>query len=359
MNLAVIGTGYVGLVAGAGFADFGNDVSCVDIDPERVERLRRGEVPIHEPGLPELIGRNMRTGRLSFTTHLPEAVAGADVVLIAVGTPPTPDGSADLRQVLAAADGIGRALTGPAVVATKSTVPVGTAAKVRDAISAHARVPFAVASNPEFLKEGSAVEDFLRPMRVVLGVGPDAGCGLSDEQARTVLRRLYDPVVRTGDRLLFTDARSAELTKYAANAYLATRISFMNDLANLCEHLGADIEMVRRGMGMDTRIGPKFLFAGLGFGGSCFPKDVQALLSMARAHGRDLQIVAATTRINDAQRLVLLSKMERHFGGGPDAFAGRTVAVWGLSFKPETDREFGPDRGGRIRSIEPEVRNSV
>jgi UDPglucose 6-dehydrogenase len=326
MRLAVLGTGYVGLVAGAGFSDFGNDVVCVDIDARKVERLTEGVLPIYEPGLDKLVVHNVAEGRLSFSTDIEQAVRGADVVIIAVGTPSAHDGSADLSQVLAAATAIGQALTGFTVVVTKSTVPVGTAEKIKNAIAAVTAQPFAVASNPEFLKEGDAVNDFMKPDRVILGS--------DDPRAIDVLRHLYAPFVRTNDRILTMDARSAELTKYASNSYLAMRISFINDMANLCERVGADVEMVRRGMGMDPRIGPKFLFPGVGYGGSCFPKDVQAMAHTAREHGWSLDIVDAVHRVNERQKALLADKILRHFGGNLD---GKTIAVWGLAFKPGTD----------------------
>ena len=346
MKLGVLGTGYVGLVAGAGFADFGNEVVCVDIDAERVAALTRGEVPIHEPGLPEMVRANIAAGRLSFTTEVAAAVRDAEVVLICVGTPQGPDGSADLSQVQAAAKAVGRSLgSSPTVIVNKSTVPVGTAELVYAAVASESPHPFAVVSNPEFLKEGSAVEDFLKPMRIIVGIGPSRGLGSeegqdSSEAVRQVMRQLYHPVVRTNDRLLFCDARSAELCKYASNAYLAMRVSFINDIANLCEKVGADVEQVRRGMGMDTRIGASFLFPGMGYGGSCFPKDTQALLALARERGMELGLIAATERINARQRLLLFEKLLRHFGVAPDAnagLAGKSVAIWGLAFKPETD----------------------
>jgi UDPglucose 6-dehydrogenase len=326
MRIAVIGTGYVGLVAGAGFSDFGNDVVCVDLDARRIERLRRGEIPIHEPGLEELVARNLAAGRLSFTTRTAEAVPGADVVIIAVGTPTGDGGAADLRHVEAASRDIGRALTGYAVVVTKSTVPVGTADKVRAWLGAETGQPFAVASNPEFLKEGDAVNDFMKPARVILGV--------DDGRAEKVLRSLYSPFVRTNDRVMVMDVRSAELTKYAANAMLATRISFMNELALLAEKVGADIERVRAGVGSDPRIGPKFLFAGAGWGGSCFPKDTRALIQIAHEAGADAGIVEAVEKANERQKKVLGNRVTGHFGG---SLAGKKVAVWGLAFKPETD----------------------
>jgi len=328
MRLAVLGTGYVGLVAGAGFSDFGNDVWCVDIDEGKVERLRRGELPIYEPGLEPLVRRNVAEQRLRFTTKIAEAVHGADVVFIAVGTPSAHDGSADLSQVVAAAREIGLALADNpfTVVVTKSTVPVGTSEKVTAAIAAVTKQPFAVASNPEFLKEGDAVNDFMKPDRVIIGT--------SDDRAAEILKSLYAPFVRTNDRVLHLDARSAELTKYAANAYLATRISFMNDIANLCERVGADVEMVRRGMGMDPRIGPKFLFPGIGYGGSCFPKDVKAAMHTARESGGQLEILEAVHRVNERQKAVLADKMLRHFGND---LSGKVIGLWGLAFKPGTD----------------------
>jgi UDPglucose 6-dehydrogenase len=325
MRLAVLGTGYVGLVAGAGFSDFGNDVVCVDIDAAKVERLRRGELPIYEPGLEPLVLRNVEAGRLSFSTDIAEAVRGAEVVFLAVGTPSAHDGSADLTQVLAAATAVGQAMNGWTVIVTKSTVPVGTAAKVHEAIARVTDQKFAVASNPEFLKEGDAVNDFMKPDRIIIGT--------DDERARDVLRHLYAPFVRTNDRVLLMDARSAELTKYASNAYLATRISFMNDVANLCERVGADVEMVRRGMGMDQRIGPKFLFPGIGYGGSCFPKDVKAAMATAREAGSSLEILEAVHRVNEKQKAVLADKILQHF---PE-LKGKTIALWGLAFKPGTD----------------------
>ena len=326
MNVAVVGTGYVGLVTGAGFAELGHVVTCVDIDPDRIARLRRGETPIHEPGLPEIVRRNGTLGRLRFTTSIAEAVPGAQIVFIAVGTPSRTDGGADLGYVVSAAKEIGRAIDGYAVVVTKSTVPVGTADKVRDAIARETRQPFSVASNPEFLKEGDALADFFKPARVVIGA--------DDERAIDLLRELYRSVMRLNDRILVMDIRSAELTKYAANAMLATRISFMNELARLAEVVGADVEHVRRGMGTDPRIGPKFLFAGCGFGGSCFPKDLRALIHTGREHDVQLTLVDAAERVNVRQQRTLGRKVIGHFGGRLD---GRRIGVWGLAFKPETD----------------------
>jgi UDPglucose 6-dehydrogenase len=326
MRLAVLGTGYVGLVAGAGFADFGNEVTCVDIDAGKIERLKRGELPIYEPGLEKLVLHNVEERRLFFSTEVSEAVRGAEVVLIAVGTPPGQDGSADLTQVLAASQVIGRAMSGFTVVVTKSTVPVGTAEKVHAAIAQVTDHPFAVVSNPEFLKEGDAVADFMKPDRVIIGT--------TDERAREVMRALYAPFVRTNDRVLFMDARSAELTKYASNAFLATRISFMNEMANLCERVGADVEMLRRGMGMDPRIGAKFLYPGVGYGGSCFPKDVRAAMATAKEVGGSLEILEAVHRVNERQKALLADKILKHFGGD---VRGKKIGVWGLAFKPGTD----------------------
>jgi UDPglucose 6-dehydrogenase len=326
MKIAVIGTGYVGLVAGAGFSDFGNHVTCVDVDTGRIDRLNRGEIPIYEPGLSDLVLRNVERKRLSFTTQLAPAVAGADVVFLAVGTPMADDGRANLDHVLRAAEEVGRALTGWTVVATKSTVPVGTADRVRDAVARGAGHPFAVASNPEFLKEGDAVNDFMKPARIILGV--------EDERAQTALEELYAPFVRSRNRIQVVDLRSAELIKYAANAMLATRISFMNELALLAEEVGADIEKVRGGIGSDPRIGPAFLYAGPGFGGSCFPKDLRALIHTGREHDVELPVVEAAVRVNARQQRILGERVRRHFGGD---LAGRRVAVWGLAFKPETD----------------------
>jgi UDPglucose 6-dehydrogenase len=328
MRIAVVGTGYVGLVTGAGFSDFGHVVTCVDIDPERIALLRKGEIPFYEPGLADLVTRNTRLDRLHFTTDTARAVAGSQVVLIAVGTPSAADGSADLSAVLEAARQIGRALTQFTVVVTKSTVPVGTADQVKAAVAEHARHPFAVASNPEFLKEGDAVNDFLKPMRVIVGA-EDAG-------AIDLLRDLYRGVMRTGDRLQVMDIRSAELTKYAANAMLATRISFMNELARLCEVVGADIEHVRKGIASDARIGAKFLFAGAGFGGSCFPKDLRALRHASAQVGVELSVVDAVDRANERQKRTLGDKIIARLGVR-GSLAGKHVAIWGLAFKPETD----------------------
>jgi len=326
MQILVIGTGYVGLVAGACLAETGNDVICADIDARKIDLLKQNILPIYEPGLDELVRRNHEQGRLSFTTDVPSAAASAQVVFLAVGTPPDEDGSADLRHVLAAAETVGRHLTKEAVIITKSTVPVGTAAKVARVVGEHATVPYHICSNPEFLKEGDAVEDFLRPDRVVLGVESDF--------ARSLLAELYAPFVRTGKPILFMDIASAELTKYAANAMLAARISFMNEMSLLCEKVGANIDNIRRGIGSDARIGSSFLFPGPGYGGSCFPKDVKALLHTANGHGVRLHVVAGAESANDRQKHVMFARLEQALGG---SVKGATVAVWGLTFKARTD----------------------
>jgi len=326
MKICVIGTGYVGLVAGAGFSDMGNDVTCCDVDAEKIEGLKRGLMPIYEPGLDKLVMHNVAEGRLLFTTDVAGGVAGAEVILLAVGTPPGPDGSADLSFIFKAAEQVAKALTGWSVLVTKSTVPVGTGDKIEAIVKKHAKHEFAVASNPEFLKEGDAVNDFMKPDRVVIGA--------DDKRAIDTLRALYAPFTRTTDRMLVMDRRSSELTKYAANSMLATRISFMNDLANLCELLGADIELVRKGMGSDGRIGPKFLFAGPGFGGSCFPKDLRAAVSTGKDVGYELSILNAVVAVNERQKKKLGEKVLAHFGGD---VKGKRIAVWGLAFKPGTD----------------------
>ncbi len=325
MKIAVVGTGYVGLVTGTCFAESGHEVRCLDVDQRKIELLRSGGIPIYEPGLEELVRRNAKEKRLSFTTSYPEAIAGADVVFIAVGTPPGETGEADLSYVLGAARDIGRTLTGYAVVVNKSTVPVGSADKVAEVLRSATRHPFDVVSNPEFLKEGAAIDDFMRPDRVVVGV--------ASERARAVMQELYAPFVRAEQPVLFMDLRSAELTKYAANAMLATRISFMNEMATLCERLGADVDHVRRGIGSDRRIGHPFLFPGAGFGGSCFPKDVRAVMTMARQIGLDFDLLRSVERVNERQKRWLVEKATKHFG----SLAGKTFGVWGLAFKPKTD----------------------
>jgi UDPglucose 6-dehydrogenase len=329
MQIAVIGTGYVGLVVGACLAETGNDVVCADIAAEKIARLNAGEIPIYEPGLEPLVERNLAQRRLTFTTEVERAVAAAEVIFIAVGTPPGEDGSADLQHVLAVAETIGRNMPedGPEkIVITKSTVPVGTARKVHEAIRRHTRRPFHVCSNPEFLKEGAAVQDFLKPDRVVVGA--------DSEYAQERLAELYAPYVRSGNPILFMDIASAEITKYAANAMLATRISFMNMVAGLCEAVGADVARVREGIGTDERIGPSFLYAGIGYGGSCFPKDVKALIHTLRECGLDPAILDGVERVNAAQKELLLERVVERFG---EDLTGRTFAVWGLAFKPETD----------------------
>ena len=325
MHIAIIGSGYVGLVAGTCFADSGNDVICVDINAEKIAQLQRGEIPIYEPGLEELIRKNTRERRLSFTTELSTAVARSQVVFIAVGTPEGESGEADLQYVLSAAEQVGRAMQHYTVVVDKSTVPVGTADKVRETIARVTQVEFDVVSNPEFLKEGAALDDFLKPDRVVIGV--------ESERARKVMGQLYAPFVRTENPILYMDTRSAELTKYAANAMLATRISFMNDMAVLCEKVGADVDFVRKGMGADKRIGYPFLFPGVGYGGSCFPKDVKALVAKGRELGLELDLLRAVERTNERQKKLLVQKAQKHFG----SLEGRNFAVWGLAFKPKTD----------------------
>jgi UDPglucose 6-dehydrogenase len=326
MHITVIGTGYVGLVVGAGLAQTGNEVICADIDEGKIACLNRGEIPIYEPGLEAMVRENAAQGRLTFTTDVAAAVRPARVVFIAVGTPPGEDGSADLKHVLAVARTVGQALQHETVVITKSTVPVGTARKVREVIEAETDIPVHVCSNPEFLKEGAAVEDFMKPDRVVLGV--------ESEYAADVLRDLYAPFVRTGNQLLIMDIASAELTKYAANAMLATRISFMNTIARLCEATGASAESVRLGIGSDSRIGPHFLFPGVGYGGSCFPKDVKALIRTSEELGEDSSILKAVEAVNEGQKRRLLEAVVERFG---EDLSGRTFAVWGLAFKPNTD----------------------
>ncbi len=331
MKITMTGTGYVGLVTGACLAEVGNDVLCLDVDRDKIDVLNHGGVPIHEPGLPELIRRNVATGRLRFTTDVDAAVLHGTMQFIAVGTPPDEDGAADMKHVIAAARSIGARMTDYKVVVDKSTVPVGTADRVRETITAElvargAQVPFAVVSNPEFLKEGAAIEDFMRPDRVVIGA--------DDERAIMLLRAVYSPFQRSHERLLVMDVRSAELTKYAANAMLATRISFMNELANLADTLGADIEQVRQGIGSDPRIGYHFLYPGAGYGGSCFPKDVRALQFTARQHGQPLRILAAVEAVNEAQKSRLIEKVEKRLGMD---LSGRKIALWGLAFKPNTD----------------------
>lgn len=331
MNIAIIGTGYVGLVSGTCFAEMGVHVTCVDVDKEKIEGLTAGRIPIYEPGLEEMVLRNQREGRLSFTTDLSSCLDNVEIVFSAVGTPPDEDGSADLRYVLDVAHTIGRHMKKYLVVVTKSTVPVGTAKKVKAAIEEEldkrgVKIGFDVASNPEFLKEGAAIKDFMSPDRVVVGV--------ESEKAKAAMSRLYRPFLLNNFRVLFTDIPSAEMIKYAANSMLATRISFMNDIANLCELVGADVNMVRKGIGSDSRIGSKFLYPGCGYGGSCFPKDVKALIKTAEKNGYDMKVLKAVEEVNENQKSVLFNKLKNHYNGD---LAGRTVALWGLAFKPETD----------------------
>ncbi|MBI1316830.1 nucleotide sugar dehydrogenase [bacterium] len=331
MKVVVVGTGYVGLVTGACLADVGLEVVCVDVNTEKIENLKKGILPIYEPGLEEVVERNFRKERLHFSTDLPSSIKGADVAFIAVGTPPGEDGSADLQYVLAVARSIGENMNDYGVIVTKSTVPVGTAQKVQkaiaDALAARGvDIPFDVASNPEFLKEGAAVDDFLKPDRIVVGVG--------SERAKEIMTRLYKPFTLNGHPVIIMDIPSAEMTKYAANAMLATKISFMNDVANLCEITGADVNMVRKGIGSDPRIGNRFIYPGVGYGGSCFPKDVKALIRTASDMGYAMRILEAVEEVNEDQKMVLVQKVHKHYQG---QIAGKTFAVWGLSFKPQTD----------------------
>lgn len=354
MKLAVVGTGYVGLVAGVCFAEVGNDILCVDVDADKLARLRAGKLPIYEPGLDHLFARNIRENRLAFTNDLSAAVQHAEIIFLALPTPPTATGEADLSFILSTSAEIGRLLEKYTVIVTKSTVPVGTADKIREAIGEHARCEFDVASNPEFLREGAAVDDFLKPERVVLGV--------SSERAEKLLRELYHPFVLSGNPILVMDPRSAEVTKYAANAMLAMRISFMNDIANLCEACDANVDHVRLGVGLDSRIGKRFLFAGTGYGGSCFPKDVQALVETGRQFGAPQTLPEATQQINERQKRVLLPRITSHFG---DGLQDKTFALWGVAFKPNTDdvREAPAltiieeliARGAKVRAYDPEA----
>lgn len=330
MKIAVVGTGYVGLVTGTCFAEVGLNVVCIDIDQRKIDNLKQGILPIYEPGLDEMVKRNFDKGRLSFSTNLKESIIGCEAAFIAVGTPPDEDGSADLKYVLGVATEIGTHMQDYMVVVTKSTVPVGTANKVRTALknalnARNSNIDFDVASNPEFLKEGAAIDDFMKPDRIVIGVESD--------KAQEVMSRLYKPFLLNGHPCIFMDIPSAEMTKYAANSMLATKISFMNDIANLCEIMGADVNMVRKGIGSDSRIGHKFIYPGIGYGGSCFPKDVKALIKTADEHGYSMQVLKAVEQVNDGQKQVMFSKLSNYFG----SLAGKTIAMWGLSFKPKTD----------------------
>lgn len=356
-KIAVVGTGYVGLVTGTCFAETGNNVICVDIDAKKVDRMKRGEVPIYEPHLDVLFERNIRDKRLSFTTNLDDAIAEAEIIFLALPTPPGEDGSADLRYVLGVAEELGKKIKSYKVIVDKSTVPVGTADKVRAMVAKHAQVEFDIVSNPEFLREGFAVDDFLKPDRVVIGV--------SSERARNVMRELYKPFVRQGNPIIFMDERSAELTKYAANSFLATKITFMNEIANFCEKVGADVDDVRIGIGSDSRIGKRFLFPGIGFGGSCFPKDVQALVKSGKEVGHQFEIIDAVLRVNEGQKLKLVEKVENYFGN----LKGKKLALWGLAFKPDTDdiREAPAlyiidalmEKGATIVAYDPEAMENV
>ena len=331
MNIAIVGTGYVGLVSGTCFAEVGFDVTCIDIDKRKIDELTRGIIPIYEPRLDEMVRKNVEAGRLHFSTSLPDVIDNVEVVFSAVGTPPDEDGSADLKYVLAVAKTFGENIKKYTILVTKSTVPVGTAAKVKETVRAELQrrgvdIPFDVASNPEFLKEGAAIKDFMSPDRVVIGT--------ESPRARTVISRLYKPFMLKDERMIYTDIPSAEMIKYAANSMLATRISFMNDIANLCELVGANVNMVRKGIGTDTRIGKKFLYPGCGYGGSCFPKDVKALIKTAEQNGYRMEVLRAVESVNERQKSILFDKRMRHFHGD---ITGRTVAMWGLAFKPETD----------------------
>ncbi len=359
MNIAVVGTGYVGLVTGTCFAETGNQVTCVDIDERKVARMKQGEVPIFEPGLEILFDRNTKRDRLKFTTNLAEAIKDAEVIFLALPTPPGEDGSADLSYILGVAKDLSHIITDYKVIVDKSTVPVGTAEQVHAALAANLDESlFDVVSNPEFLREGVAVDDFMKPDRVVIGT--------SSEKAEMTMRQLYEPFVRQGNPIIFMDERSAEMTKYAANSYLATRITFMNEIANLCDKVGANVDFVRIGMGSDSRIGKRFLFPGVGYGGSCFPKDVQALAKTAEENSYDFRILKSVMGVNNKQKTVLVDKIKNHFGND---LAGKTFAIWGLAFKPNTDdiREAPAlyiidgllEAGAKIKAFDPEAMENV
>jgi UDPglucose 6-dehydrogenase len=358
MKIAVVGTGYVGLVTGTCFAETGNEVTCIDIDEKKVEKLRNKVMPIHEPGLELLFERNILQGRLEFTTNLAEGIKGAKAIFLALPTPPGEDGSADLSYILKVAEDLGPLLEEYAVLIDKSTVPVGTAERVRAKTEVGAKVEFDVVSNPEFLREGVAVDDFMKPERVVIGS--------SSERANKIMRELYAPLVRQGNPIIFMDEKSAELTKYAANAFLATKITFMNEIANMCELVGADVDMVRKGIGTDSRIGKRFLFAGIGYGGSCFPKDVQALAKSSSDVNYNFGILKAVMSINETQKLKLIERVKEKFGGD---LTGKTFAIWGLAFKPYTDdvREAPAllnikallDAGAKVKTYDPEAMDNV
>lgn len=358
MKIAVVGTGYVGLVTGTCFAETGNDVICVDIDAAKVERLKNGEVPIYEPHLDVLFERNIKEGRLSFTTELKEAIDASQIIFLALPTPPGEDGSADLSYILGVASQLGKMITDYKVIVDKSTVPVGTAEKVKNKIAEFAQVDFDVVSNPEFLREGFAVDDFLKPDRVVIGT--------SSAKARNIMEELYKPFVRQGNPIIIMDEKSAELTKYAANAFLATKITFMNEIANFCEQVGADVDMVRIGIGSDSRIGKRFLFPGIGYGGSCFPKDVKALAKSGKEAGYHFQIIESVMTVNEEQKLKLFHKVNEHYKGN---LKDKTFAIWGLAFKPDTDdiREAPAlyiidkllESGAKVVAFDPEAMENV
>jgi len=358
MNIAVVGTGYVGLVTGTCFAETGNKVICVDIDEKKVDMMKNGKVPIYEPHLDVLFERNIQQGRLTFTTNLKEAIDQCQIVFLALPTPPGEDGSADLSYVLAVAEELGQIMTEYKVLIDKSTVPVGTADKVHEAVAKSAQVDFDVVSNPEFLREGFAVDDFMKPDRVVIGT--------SSAKARTILEKLYQPFVRQGNPIFFMDEKSAELTKYAANAFLATKITFMNEIANFCELVGADVDAVRKGVGSDSRIGNRFLFPGIGYGGSCFPKDVQALAKSGKDSGYNFSIIDAVMDVNHRQKFTLVQKIKNYYG---DDLSGKSFALWGLAFKPDTDdiREAPAlymidalvEAGASIKAFDPEAMENV
>jgi len=358
MKIAVVGTGYVGLVTGTCFAETGNKVTCVDIDQSKVEKLSNGEITIYEPGLEKIFLRNLKEGRLKFTTSLEEGIREADIIFLALPTPPGADGAADLKYILSVADHLGKILDGYKVIVDKSTVPVGTADKVKQAVAAHYKGEFDVVSNPEFLREGVAVDDFMKPDRVVVGT--------ESERARKIMGDLFAPFVRQGNPIIYMDERSAELTKYAANSFLAMKISFMNEIAQLCERIGADVDMVRKGIGSDERIGKRFLFPGIGYGGSCFPKDVQALIRSSSEVGYQFNILEAVEKVNANQKLHLVHKIAKYFD---DQLSGKHFAVWGLSFKPNTDdiREAPSlemiqallERGATITAFDPEAMPNV
>jgi len=358
MKIAVVGTGYVGLVSGTCFAETGNHVTCVDIDEAKVQKLKSGKITIYEPGLEAIFERNIKQKRLDFTTSLAEGIKDAEVIFLALPTPPGGDGAADLQYVLKVADDLGHIMENYAVIVDKSTVPVGTADKVHAAIAKNAKVEFDVVSNPEFLREGVAVEDFMKPDRVVIGT--------QSERATKIMQRLYEPLVRQGNPIIFMDEKSAELTKYAANSFLATKITFMNEIANLCEKLGANVDMVRKGIGTDTRIGKRFLFAGIGYGGSCFPKDVQALAKSAKDANYDFKILNAVMDVNTTQKTRLMENLKGYF---KNDLKGKTIAMWGLAFKPNTDdiREAPAlyniealiKAGAKVQAYDPEAMENV